>query len=380
MASSTITRKKCGQIYILSNDNFTLICEFCERGFFDLEAFRTHVSDHFPVNPAAIKIEDFGSDIKQENQDDIVENLRSDVASLAECQLFEDESAGPSNKPEEDTQADEQNEEMNDRSKPSKTLDRQPNNENENENTTNVKVKKIPLRRSTRKTIEPRTVESVPQHDEFETVINETIDSNEPNISSASATSVAANNSKPIRKKGFQCTFCPKIFRQRRDHAEHENIHTGRQPYKCPICFKTFARAHSLHIHNSVHTDKCSLYECSRCDKKFKKTSELNCHIRENHLPDTDPRRYFSCKRCDMKFDSKAQLTCHRTSKHKRNDTNVYICDYCKRKFHIKKNLFDHMNKHSHAKLFSCQFCNKTFPYRNSKSKHERTQHRDIAF
>lgn len=41
-------RIQCGKIYILSNNIFSLVCEFCEQGFYSLADLSAHLSAHFP--------------------------------------------------------------------------------------------------------------------------------------------------------------------------------------------------------------------------------------------------------------------------------------------------------------------------------------------
>lgn len=52
------SRIKCGNIFILSDDNFSLICELCEHDFYSFEDFRLHIKEHFPKSITNIKTED----------------------------------------------------------------------------------------------------------------------------------------------------------------------------------------------------------------------------------------------------------------------------------------------------------------------------------
>lgn len=57
-------------------------------------------------------------------------------------------------------------------------------------------------------------------------------------------------------------------------------------------------------------------YKCSICEKGFMSLSKLDIHTREQHLPDTDPRRYFPCQLCDLNCKTYRQLIRHRKSYH----------------------------------------------------------------
>lgn len=46
--NTEFSRIKCGNIFILSDDNFSLVCEFCEHDFYSFEEFRLHIKEHFP--------------------------------------------------------------------------------------------------------------------------------------------------------------------------------------------------------------------------------------------------------------------------------------------------------------------------------------------
>lgn len=46
---NAITRIKCGQIFILPNNNFVLMCGFCGRDIcYELKDFQDHIKEHFP--------------------------------------------------------------------------------------------------------------------------------------------------------------------------------------------------------------------------------------------------------------------------------------------------------------------------------------------
>lgn len=54
---------KCGQIFILSTDNFLLVCEYCEDSFSTLESLRSHLEQHCPRLPATIENADSDCEI-----------------------------------------------------------------------------------------------------------------------------------------------------------------------------------------------------------------------------------------------------------------------------------------------------------------------------
>lgn len=359
MSSSTeITRKKCGQIYILSNDKFSLICEFCEREFFELELLRTHIGDHFPEEPTTIKIEKCEIDsTPRDIQDDIID-LTSDLSNIdevkdamspvAECQTTADNLVDlrmHSN------QFSEQN--------------------NGRECRSNLKECCVVLQRISEYTHSTGPTARLRKR----TDANQTNDSTDLQIIESQSSSVPKISDGPkILKKGFKCSFCPRIFRQRRDHRDHENAHTGKRPYNCRICSKTFGSTLTLYSHlNLVHINDRK-YECTMCKKSFKTNSKLSYHTRENHLPDTDPRRWFPCDQCDHKSKTSAGRQIHLRKIHQKNAIE-FTCDYCQKIYKWKEYLRKHiMSQHldREREPSNCNYCYKKFVDIKGRNRHER--------
>lgn len=107
--------------------------------------------------------------------------------------------------------------------------------------------------------------------------------------------------------------------------------------------------------------------KCSICEKKFTCHFYLKHHTRENHLPDSDPRRYYPCELCDVKLKSYVHLRSHTRNKHR---TDIYTCEHCQKQFKSKKIIEEHMEVHSPIRP-SCTYCQKKFVYKRSKRKHE---------
>lgn len=182
------------------------------------------------------------------------------------------------------------------------------------------------------------------------------------------------NNSDNI---SLQCRFCEKKFATPKSREDHENHHTGHQPYECRICSKTYALKTSLTYHIRTHSGgKKERAICTFCGKSIASTIRLNVHIRENHLPDTDPRRYFNCKYCDSKFETAYRLHLHNLT-HKK-PTGTYTCDYCQTVYKARRHIAAHMYAiHSNLKLIhKCSFCPKTFRIKGQRDDHENGAHR----
>lgn len=324
-----VVRIKCGQIFILSKDNFSLICEFCVQDFYTFEDFRVHLHEHFPQVPMNIKQEDsisYGSDymsIPPEIEDDVkvnltcLQNTTESQSIPVECVLLT-ENHGLSN--------------INDNQVYQQAIKIEPGEENQVQSTSGIE-NKITTKKKVKK------------------VVQSTID---PTKS---------------KKKGYECSFCGKMCRDKRQCYDHENTHTGKRPYECHICTKSFASRSALYGHIRFHTDD-RRQECPSCEKRFLNKTLLDNHTRENHLPDSDPRRYFPCQLCDRKLKSYAQMKRHGLTH--RENTVMLICDYCQKTCKIKTDLIRHMLIHSGKKPYKCNYCQKTFAQSSNKNRHER--------
>lgn len=166
----------------------------------------------------------------------------------------------------------------------------------------------------------------------------------------------------------YQCSFCDKKFVTLESKLIHENIHTDYKPYKCATTISL--KNHTSRTHSGKEKKNWQL--CSVCGKAFSSVSILNIHIREKHLPDTDPRRYFKCSRCDSKFDTEYHLRVHNLT-HK--NVRTYTCDYCQREYNNRKNFVNHMYAiHSNLRtIYSCSYCPKGFRSRDHRDDHENT-------
>lgn len=154
--------------------------------------------------------------------------------------------------------------------------------------------------------------------------------------------------------KPFKCAYCTKAFSASSNKHAHEKTHQ----HQCRVCNKTFATYNSLRSHRKQHAD-AKHYNCSDCEKKFTSKHKFEIHKRENHLPDTDPRRYFPCEQCDVKCKKYKQLNTHRQL-----HRGPLTCDCCQIQFTLKSQLLAHLRKHfgykrpePTEKKFKCEFC-----------------------
>ena len=120
-------------------------------------------------------------------------------------------------------------------------------------------------------------------------------------------------------------------------------------------------------------------YETHRTNKHFRRNCELcgnlytsfggwSRHMKTHKAEDTGIKPHV-CDKCGKAFSLIGTLTQHRKlHSHDRS----HICEICGKGFKIRTRLNRHMSIHS-DKLFSCEFCDKTFNYKFNLKTHLRT-------
>lgn len=75
------------------------------------------------------------------------------------------------------------------------------------------------------------------------------------------------------KAKSYECIQCRKTFSCTSDLMQHQQIHTGGQPFECKKC----GNSSVLRQHLKNHTEE-KPYECSKCGKAFIHYSNLIKH------------------------------------------------------------------------------------------------------
>ena len=190
------------------------------------------------------------------------------------------------------------------------------------------------------------------------------------------------------REKCHECKKCKIAFHLLQELLRHNRKVHNETHYICEFCHSTFLQIvafqkHQADIHNIKHyCDMCDFstrtdnllrdhkrayhggegkrFQCSQCDKKFRKKGELLSHIRFTH----DNVR-INCELCDFKATNKTHVREHILRVH----AGVTIfCPVCNGEFGSQSTLYDHM-KNVHAereKNIECDQCDKKF-YSNSQ-------------
>lgn len=301
MADNIIDGIHCGQIFILSNNNFALICEFCGReDLYTLDVFRSHVKKHFPDSEDEVCI----------SSDSECEFVKSDIPEVTKVQLAttlqNDEACGSQTTGAENL--------LIEREWVPATSDSDGSSQSEHSARNQSRRKRRKRPHTIPSTSSIANVEDGSQTTMICTEQLRTLQSINHNDNIRTEDAVASNGLdelNEIRLKNFGCGICHKLFSSNSYRRQHEDTHSGK-PNKCQLCNKTFSTRYSLYRHVKLMHTIDRQHSCSFCDKRFHIYSLLERHVRENHLPDSDPRRYFNCNQCDGKFKTFHLLSTHK--------------------------------------------------------------------
>lgn len=94
---------------------------------------------------------------------------------------------------------------------------------------------------------------------------------------------------------------------------------------------------------------------CNICNKGFASARYL-----ETHKKIHSERRIFTCKYCDKSFPDRIEHRQHIKHEHQKGTT--FLCSECGQSFMRNDYLLVHMRRHNGIKPYKCKFCSKAFP------------------
>ncbi|CAG5120376.1 unnamed protein product [Candidula unifasciata] len=167
----------------------------------------------------------------------------------------------------------------------------------------------------------------------------------------------------------LKCCKCTSMFSSAEELSVHMKKHNTYKKKQCPTCGKYFSR---LEKHIIVHKakaeiDDSELFVCDKCPKKFTNRSSF-----QRHLTIHSQDKPYQCPSCPKKF-----ADCGVLRKHLRRHLSLmpYECEVCGKKCKEPGNLKVHMRVHSDIKQFQCPLCPQAFNYKSSLDGHKRSRH-----
>lgn len=166
-----------------------------------------------------------------------------------------------------------------------------------------------------------------------------------------------------------QCEVCSMKCKTSEELAQHREKHIEKD-YACRICNVKFVSAYYFSVHNFQHL---KVYSCPSCKFKTSSRNSLRGHIRRHE------KKYSAyCRICGKGFITRALVDTHEEIHF---DIKKYECEFCKKKFSVKRYLDVHRQLNHRKELFGidshfqCEFCNKKFSFEKSLRRHKSVIH-----
>ena len=197
------------------------------------------------------------------------------------------------------------------------------------------------------------------------------------------------------KKKHFKCDKCEKTYSYKnalKEHQEHCNpngvtdlsgqivppLDQGKVLGKCDICEREFSSVEETgyHSHQCATAEGTFICEYERCAKPFKDKSGLEKHMKGFHGHDIkfiDFRKRYRCDVCNKGFSYVGSLKDHRVRTHGDAPIQAFYCEYCEKTYKSNKNLKDHIRSHhtnDKIKEFKCDECGKRFEKQSTLKLH----------
>ncbi|XP_011878182.1 PREDICTED: zinc finger protein 420-like [Vollenhovia emeryi] len=188
------------------------------------------------------------------------------------------------------------------------------------------------------------------------------------------------------------CEICGKAFIKKQNLNEHLEKHWKKDKnislpriFTCPVCrsdLPTYRMlkhhmtgTHQLDRQDPLILNQKPLYECNECQEKFSHQMSLKAHKEKVHEGRIMPR-VFQCDICKTEFKIKQMLINHIKSKH--SSEKRYKCAQCNVMFADMKTLYHHVLLH--GKLYTCEYCNKSFRQKDVRDVHCRIHTSDRPY
>lgn len=186
------------------------------------------------------------------------------------------------------------------------------------------------------------------------------------------------NNAKQVEqhvkyahRKPHQCDRCKRTCYTPRALEAHKRIHRPDYFFECEICNVKYKSEDGLKRHYiRAHSDYESRYVCEHCGRSYKLKIDLTHHMKRTHVSDLQICRFCGKKVKDVKGHE------WRHQKRNREIKYEYPCHLCRKKFHHRSRLDNHLMLHK--KGFKCEICGKEYSGTRELTSHKRFKHGQI--
>lgn len=110
--------------------------------------------------------------------------------------------------------------------------------------------------------------------------------------------------------------------------------------------------------------------KCEICGGKYKNKDSLKYHMLRHKRAN---ERYY-CDVCNREFTSKKRMSAHRKYVHA-TESQLFQCTMCDKSFKRPISLKEHMAAHTGQLLYTCSYCPKQFNSNANKYSHQKAQH-----
>jgi len=150
----------------------------------------------------------------------------------------------------------------------------------------------------------------------------------------------------------FECSVCQKTFKKKPMLNQHKYSHTGLSPHLCPECGKQFSSKSNMLTHMKIHQGlanrKGTLNNLTQLMLKNKDTAE-------DIITNQDPSSAHVCDECGKSFYNYAGLQVHKASHDK--TPKLYRCKHCPETFTKITDFKWHKQGHLGHKQYTCEEC-----------------------
>ncbi|CAK1554352.1 unnamed protein product [Leptosia nina] len=174
----------------------------------------------------------------------------------------------------------------------------------------------------------------------------------------------------------LRCFICLNVFNKFKALQEH--MHTHYRNFICDVCDAGFVNRHILLCHREAH--KTGTFACDQCTEVFETVRKMKQHVRKIHNGLTMPHKcgYCSerfkenfhkyehlakvhgvvgpaikCQACDRTFTTQQTWLLHTKKYHLMQ--KQHKCSYCDKAFFGKRELNDHIVKHTGTREYRCE-------------------------